>query len=167
MDVKQQHLHNRHKQGFVRRNLSSYLRKIKDMAYKGPSGVTNPGICKSSGGPSVKKKKKKREKDLQDELEKVQKWGAGFATGNYTPETESMTRNSVYNSHTGLQRSKRYKQAYQLMTKKPLLGALETSIHNLFNSHMPELMLISRVSSLKLLEAGMHFLYLLYPLLNV
>ena len=44
---------------------------------------------------------------------------------------------------------------------------LETIIQNHFKSHMPRLMLISTVSSLKLLEIGNHSLHLLCPLLNV
>ena len=51
--------------------------------------------------------------------------------------------------------------------KKTLLDTLETTIQNHFKSHMPELMLISIVSSLKLSETGMHALHLLDPLLNV
>ena len=69
--------------GFLRRNISSCPRDVKEMAYKGlgrpvleyASPVWNP-----SG------------KILQDELEKVQNRAARFVTGNYNFETGSMTK---------------------------------------------------------------------------
>ena len=69
--------------GFLRRNISSCPRDVKEMAYK---GLVRPILEYASPvwDPSGK--------TLQDELEKVQNRAARFVTGNYNYETGSMTK---------------------------------------------------------------------------
>ena len=69
--------------GFLRRNISSCPRDVKEMAYK---GLVRPILEYASPvwDPSGK--------NLQDELEKVQNRAARFITGNYNFETGSMTK---------------------------------------------------------------------------
>ena len=69
--------------GFLRRNISSCPRDVKEMAYK---GLVRPILEYASPvwDPSGK--------TLQDELEKVQNRAARFVTGNYNFETGSILR---------------------------------------------------------------------------
>ena len=69
--------------GFLRRNISSCPRDVKEMAYK---GLVRPILEYASPvwDPSGK--------TLQDELEKVKNRAARFVTGNYNFETGSMTK---------------------------------------------------------------------------
>ena len=65
--------------GFLRRNISSCLRDVKEMAYKGlmrPILEYGSPVWDPSG------------KTLQDELEKVQNRAARFVTGNYILKLE-------------------------------------------------------------------------------
>ena len=71
--------------GFLRHNISSCLRNVKEMTYK---GLVRPILEYASAvwDPSGK--------TLQDKLEKVQNRAARFETGNYNFETGSMTKSS-------------------------------------------------------------------------
>ena len=69
--------------GFLRRNISSCPRHVKEMAYK---GLVRPVLKYASPVWDP------RGKTLQDELEKVQNRAARFVTRNYNFETGSMTK---------------------------------------------------------------------------
>ena len=138
--------------------------EVKEIAYKGLVRAVLEYAC-PLWDPSGK--------TLQDELEKVQSRAARFVTGNYNFETQSMTKileQLKWESLKQRRKGSRFILFYKGLKGQasiPVDDALETIIQNHFKSHMPELMLIGTVYSLKLLEIGMNFLHLLYPLLNI